>query len=497
MTHKLLFSLLSSAIIISSCSRQPEIIQDSYHISYTTENRKLVKVDASIWLEDSLLVMSDEGPVPEKWADYVKNISVTDGNGKSVQTEKINNGGWKLQTSIHQQVKVSYEISLTHEESEWPGGIDGVAFVRDWGTFQTGRSLFVINGKSKKDTRVSFSLPETWKVSTPWKTDSTAANSYSVSDNTDLTESLLFAGTHQEFLLKREQFEVLFVLGGNGVADQKDQFFKHAESVLNYYVRMMGGLPVPAKGKKLEKIMVMINADSISDGEVIGNHINILLNPNGNPQDNLISWFIFVHEFFHLWNGKTLNVASTREDWFKEGVTNYYSIKALNQIGMLNDAATFQVMNFLFYNRYIHDSEIGKLSIRDAAEPLIKDKHWGLVYGGGLFTGISMDFLIRSQTSNTKSLDDLMRSFYTTYAGTDKYYTTEDVLKKINELSGTDQTGFFNKHVNGSEIIPIEKTLPSAGLKAEIKNENLLISRKPNPNDMEKRIFEGFLGKIE
>ena len=68
----------------------------------------------------------------------------------------------------------------------------------------------------------------------------------------------------------------------------------------------------------------------------------------------MISRFIFAHEFFHLWNGKSMVPDDQETEWFKEGFTNYYTLKALYHVGLLNDTAYFSVLNNLFYPALYH-----------------------------------------------------------------------------------------------------------------------------------------------
>ncbi|MBK9156505.1 MAG: hypothetical protein IPM25_20260 [Chloracidobacterium sp.] len=56
-----------------------------------------------------------------------------------------------------------------------------------------------------------------------------------------------------------------------------------------------------------------------------------------------------------------------------------------------------------------------------------KHKHWGLICGGGMFAGLCIDTEIRRASANERSLDDLMRSFYSRYSGSDRTYVTDDL----------------------------------------------------------------------
>ena len=81
--------------------------------------------------------------------------------------EELSDAKWKLQTALNEKITVSYEVKLEHENHQWSGGIDGVAYATDWGVFYTGRSLLILNGEEWKNITVNFILPSEWHVTTP------------------------------------------------------------------------------------------------------------------------------------------------------------------------------------------------------------------------------------------------------------------------------------------------------------------------------------------
>lgn len=489
-----IFGLLIVFLIAAAASGKNE--QTFYKITIDENSPRLAKIEASFVLQDNLLFMQKYGAdqFRKRWAEFVRNLNARDAKGKPLKIEEMPGAHWKIDAPAGQKINLNYEIILKHDEHNWAGGIDGVAFAKNWGVFYTGKTWLISNGKDRKDILISFETPKNRRVTASWNADKNKANSFIAKNQTELSESMFFIGTYEEFVINRDGFELVFALGGEGVAAQKDGFRNLAQGVLDYYINLMGGIPNPPPDNKFTKSLVVINAGKEMDGEVIGNHISMILDPEADPQSQIISRFIFAHEFFHLWNGKSVNVADTTEDWFKEGVTSYYTLKALNRAGLLNEQAFFAVLNNLFFKRYMADEGLGKSSMRDVASGASKDKHWGLIYGGGLFAGICQDIAVRKETGNQKSLDDLMRAYFKNYGGTNKTYKTADLQKSFTELSGKDQTDFFKQYVFGFERVPIEQCLSDAGLNAEIKNGELKVSRKTSPDKLGEAILNGVLG---
>lgn len=481
--------LLSCALYCNG----PEL-PDRYTVHFE-EGTKRVGISAEITLEDSLLYMSPYGPMPDRWDDYIRNIRLHSESGKPLSVHRTADSTWVLNgITTGERVKLEYDIALDHEAVEWPGGIDGVAYVREWGVMASGRSLFLMNGHSKEDITLSFRHPGAWKVSAPWKLSDASAGTYRVPNLTSLQESFIFAGTHQEMRVEREGFVLKFILGGPGIQSQQETYKGVALGVLDYYIRQMDGIPKPPPGQEFDQSMVIISASGHLDGEVIGTHLSMFMNPQGDPMEQLVGWFMFAHEFFHLWNGKTLRFSDTQTDWFKEGVSNYYTLKALHQIGLATEPAIFGILDDLFYKRYVNDPGFGTLAPAKAASGFDKDNHWGLIYGGGLFTGLSMDLEIRHKTKNRKSLDDLMRYLYLNYGGSDRLIDEKVILELANGLGKTDFTGLLQSCIQGTGEVPLARYLEYAGLEAETESGQLLLRHSTNPSAIEKDIWEGVLG---
>lgn len=486
-------ALLTLAVLLFLCALSYAQAA-SYTISVDPAEPKVVRVEAGLTLEDDTLYMHEYGAEahPRRWAYFVRDLRVTDSNGRPVKIDPVaDDAKWKI--SAKGRVKLQYRVVIDHPSYTWPGGIDGVAFPVDSGIFATGRTFFIMNGGKSRNIPVTFRLPVGWRATAPWKQPS--PNRYIARNLTDLKESIVQLGRHEEFTLRRQGFELVFALSGQGIASQKAAYEKLANGVLEYYINLMGGIPKPPPSRPLKRLVVAVNPGKDVDGEVVGNQISIVLDPAADSFSQMISKFIFAHEFFHLWNGKTLNVETSKEDWFKEGVTNYYTLKALVHTGAVIREDYLNALSNLFYKRYAADPGYGRLSMRDVASGADKDKHWGLVYSGGLFAGMCQDIAIRRATGNRQSLDDLMRAFYKKYAGTEKVYTTTDLQNFLTRLSGSDQSNFFNSHVSGSKPVPIIQCLSDAGLNAKLVDGDLLLSVKQGLTGGDLAIQQSVFGK--
>lgn len=466
----------------------------SYSVTIDKGKYKVAKVKVSFTPKDSILYMNPGAQnLPKRWATFIHKVKVIDEFGNSIKVEELPDAKWKILTSLNKKIILTYDVHLDHEDYKWNGGIDGVAYTTEMGVFYTGRALLIMNGNQFEDIQVNFKLPEDWSVTTPWNKITDTKHSFKVNNISDLANSMIFAGNHKEISFKREDFELIFALCTEDIIVQEDEFRNLAKGVLDYYIELMGGIPKPQPENQLNKVVVVISSSKLTDGEVIGNNISVLIEKDGDQLSKTISRFIFAHEFFHLWNGKSFSPADDETEWFKEGFTNYYTLKALYHVGFLNEVSYLDFLNTFFYQKYITDKGTSKLSMTNGAE---KHDHWGLIYSGGMFVGISQDIIIRNATSNKKSIDDLMRILFRKYGGSNANYTMEELRKTMSDLSGIDQTKFFDTYIIGTKMLPIVEYLKMAGLNAKIENENLELSKIETITPDQQNILNGILGRI-
>ena len=117
-----------------------------------------------------------------------------------------------------------------------------------------------------------------------------------------------------------------------------------------------------------------------------------------------------------------------------------------------------------------------------------------MVYGGGLFAGIALDMEIRQRTGNSSSLDDLMRSFYNRYGGTEQLIRQDDIVTQANQLGNTDFKGLMREHIQGSNPISLAPYLKFAGVLADTEGGQLQLTHIPEKTGLQQAIWEGFLG---
>lgn len=494
----LLVLIIASGLVFFGVQNQRKLPAStiSYTVQIPQDNLRIARVSAELTVESPVFYMSHEGVDPTVWADFVRNLSFVTSDGTDISFKQCGVTGmfrcavlydnctiasvggclgfrpgvpkWRINAKPGDQIVMSYDVLLEHDGIEIPGGRDSGPFVTDWGVFYIGRALFIANGVvgRQKKIEVKFDTPSGWNATTPWMKTEPGPMQFSASDLQDLQESLLFLGTHEAFEIKIGEQSVAFGLGGPEIQSRSDEFKKLMAMGMSYYKTVFGGPPLESDGQSAEKIAVIINSSSETDGEAIGRNFNMLVQ-HGSLEENWQEVVnLYLHELMHLWNGKTITPAIGHEnelEWFREGTTEYYALRALLQTQNLSIADGLERLQNELLTQYTNDPGSGKISFAQAGAD--KDNHWGQIYGGGAFVSLALDIVIRDATNGESSLDSVMSDLYAKSTDGIYRYRVADIRKSAEEAAGTDLSGFFDTYVTNAGPLPL-KELDLAGVRA-------------------------------
>ncbi|MGH9752998.1 MAG: hypothetical protein ACREA2_09455, partial [Blastocatellia bacterium] len=105
-------------------------------------------------------------------------------------------------------------------------------------------------------------------------------------------------------------------------------------------VKVFGGLPKDLSGKVYREFRVNIRRDPDLQmaGEADTNVIDLTMNEG--MENKLVfgyyTWkLVVIHEMLHFWNAETFRYQSGREQWFNEGITEYYTLRVGIKLGLI------------------------------------------------------------------------------------------------------------------------------------------------------------------
>jgi len=231
----------------------------------------------------------------------------------------------------------------------------------------------------------------------------------------------------------------------------KQRLLSLIDSAFVHYSRLFGGPPKKLNGESYDRLTVNVHNTLTyeADPEIIdvGIHNKKLF--------GFYTWELgVIHEMLHLWSGETFKYADNREQWFNEGASDYLTLRLGAALGIIPEdriLSTFAAP----ISTYLSAKGIGTISLREAGSTdQLKRDHYFIVYHGGYVAALVLDHQIRLKSKGQASLDDLMHKLYQSNSRT-KPYTMESLLTSLHESTSVDFTAFFEKHIDGSEIIPI------------------------------------------
>jgi predicted metalloprotease with PDZ domain len=429
----------------------------------------------------------------ENYAANVQRFRATSPDGKDLTWRKTDSQTWQIALAGAKSVTVSYQVFANTLQNN-------IAQYNERHAFIGGPSLwmYLVDGKDRP-IELSVAAPAAWKIATGMEhtSDHTfrAANydwfadaPLEISDFAEKDFEVLGTTYHvivhdvigkadfSKFVdnLQKDVTQAVTLwqpVAGNGAqaAPFKDYYF-----IFHVWPKTGGGL----EHLNSTQINFSKDWDSLEPVPGFGDQANLKL-------------FVASHEFFHAWNVKRLHplplgpfdytqMVHTPSLWISEGLTSYYGSLLLVRAGLVTPEKYLEMVARLITN---FESRPGRTerSIEDTswdtwfANPMSVSQANNLAntyysyYDGGQVMGHILDFAIRQDTSNQKSLDDWMRLLYSRYALPKPGFKPEDAVHAASEVAGTDVSDIFRAYISGKEPIPYEKYFAYAGIEVTKK----------------------------
>jgi len=417
-------------------------------------------VDASVWIEGRELVLFNVTPTAQLkngQAEFLENIVASDGGGKPLALADKGEGEYELDGD--RRVTLSYDVRLEHGNYAWPAGAEEVSYRTDEGIMATGYALFLVPGvKMHGPTEVRFALPQGWKAHTPWRAGS-APDSFIAETRRELANNALFLGTARGERLSVGGIDLTLVMGKR-YWPQRASFVELIERQLTSYQAMFGKPPLASR------YLVVINQNETGDGGAFSGSFSQFLRGDGDRATRPIWGRVVAHELLHFWNGVSMTPVDDRQEWFKEGVTDYLTVVTMARNGIVDREYVKQFLENLGRGQMVARLGMGlKPTVEDAARD--KHKNWLLVYGGGSVAALAMDVELRKASGGKLGLPDLMKALYAEYGVAGKRYVHDDIVRVARRLSGQDLGPLLERIVRNGGMPDQRATFRDIGLQLE------------------------------
>ena len=459
-----------------------------YHVSIDAQASRAV-VEADLWQQSDMLsmynVMELQG-LPNGQASLVEGMRVTDANGAVLAVKDLGAGDFGIAGG--RRIRLAYAVRLEHDKYPWPAGMEEIAYRTDEGLMATGAALFFADGDApvQAPIEVDFELPRGWQARTPWTRVGEGAR-FRVDSRRELISNALFLGTAHAESFDAGGVELTLVLGKR-YRKSMPLFVDLLRTQLASYAEMFGGPPLS------KRYLVIINEHESGDGGAFASSFSQFIQGDADERNRVIWGYVMAHELLHFWNGLSLVPTDFREEWFKEGVTDYLTIVTLARNGWLDETMLFKRLENVPRRYLIARFAQGlKMSVRDAGKD--KQPNRQLVYGGGSLAALALDVALRERSGDKVGLPEFMRVLYAEFGKPGKTYTLPDLERIATTLTGSDFSGLFAQTVGSESYFDIRPSYAALGLRMDSFVEEMFISREPGATPAQQARFEAVFGR--
>lgn len=411
------------------------------------------------------------------YADNILDFQATDKNGSVIKWEKAANNTWRVYSNNNSAITVSYNVKATRNFVATNYLDEERGFIAPTGLFMH------VAGYIHHPVSVTIKPSAKWnKIATGLEPVPGKAYTYAAPDFDILYDSPLLIGNLEElpsFSVKNVPHYFIAYKPGNF---DKTKFMADLKKIVEAAANMMGDLPfkhytfiaIGPGGGGIEHL----NSTAISfSGEGL----------DGPGRNRTLSFL--AHEYFHHYNAKRIRPielgpfdydkgSRTNMLWVAEGITAYYDELLLRRAGLMSED---DLLKALRSSIMAYEHKPGRLfqSVTQASYDTWSDGPFGRTgddinktisyYDKGPVLGMLLDFKIRHETKNKKSLDDVMRALYKNFYQQKSRGYTEDEFRKVCEsIAGVSLAEFF-EYVYTVKEIDYAKYFAYAGLNIDTK----------------------------
>lgn len=405
-------------------------------------------------------------------------------SAKEVNIEKINKNTWRIASNNKSDIVVTYKV-YAYEMSVRTSFLDA-----SHGYFN-GTSIFMTHQPAQKEnSKVTINPYKDWKkVSTALPKAKGEKGFVYVAENYDILVDAPFEiGNHVTFNFTAAgvlHHVAMYGEGNYNIDTLKKDMAKVVEACTNVF----------GENPNKEYTFIIHNLTRGSGGLEHLSSTTLQVNRwtySGSAYKGFLS--LVAHEYFHLWNVKRIrpielgpfdysNENYTSLLWVMEGFTSYYDELLLYRAGIYTEEEILS--KFSSSINSIENQPGNKVQpvAHASFDAWIKayrptENSYNTTisyYTKGSVVANMFDLMIIKNTKGEKSLDDVMKLLYNKYYKQEnRGFTSEEMKKTLEEVSGLNLDDFYAKYINGTETFDYPTLFSYVGFQVEPLTENSL-----------------------
>ncbi|MCS7080065.1 MAG: PDZ domain-containing protein [Chloracidobacterium sp.] len=403
----------------------------------------------------------------QNYARNVRDFAATDQTGQTLRWEKIDKSTWRVERGAAREVRVSYAYYANTLDA-------GSTLWNDEELYWNGTNLLMyVVGRKTLPARLSLTLPAGWTCAYPLRK------------------------VGEPFVYEAPDYDTLADAPGVASPALNSVRFEHAGTT--YHLVFQGPVSVPLSeiAEQVRRIVAETTAmfggktpfrdywflyHSIPGGRFHGvEHLNstsITFPSNVFEERPQRFYSITAHEFFHAWNVKRIRPqvlgpfdysreVYTRNLWVAEGVTSYYDDLLCRRAGVISEEDYLRTLATTIATQQRMPGRLVTPVTAASFDAWLTPDDGNVrvdFYTKGALVALLLDLDIRRRTDGAKSLDDVMRWLYATYAERGVGYPENGMQLAVEAVTGASYADFFARYVDGTAELPYGEYLAAVGL---------------------------------
>lgn len=437
-------------------------MQMKYQITYTHPASRQIQVDTEVHFHDNeprevRLPLWRPGRYERAdFAQYVSGFQVLDAEGNSLKWEKTASHVWKIFSDCKSCIiRYRFYAGILNAGSTWVD--ESCLYINPV------NCLLYKPGSLHEPCELRLIVPDDYQFAT--SLTSVDRGVFQTSDFHELADSPIIAADsfkHLQFIQSGINFHFWF-RGGN---PDLEIIQPHMQQIIAWQLKTMGSFPVDT----YHVLCHILPYAAYHGVEHLASTV-LTLGPADKFMDpGLYMEFLglFSHELFHVWNVKSIRPADmlpydygkenySRLGYIYEGVTTYYGDLFCIRSGVF-DWEFFAGILEEWLTRYYHNEGRNVYSVSESSfdtwidgyKPGVPGRRVN-IYNEGALCAWMADLYIRRNTSDQKSMDDVIRRLNEEFGKPGKGYTRDDYKCILEEISGSQMDDYFSDFVEGTK----------------------------------------------
>lgn len=484
--HQIVSPAAATALQIEA-KHQQEVQPWQYVVSMPQPENHLIRVQLTIsdwqekYLDLHLPVWSPGSYLVREYAKNLQGFKATDELGNPLAWQKKSKNHWRIakaetkaeaKTQTGGAIQISYQI-FANELTVRTNHMDGTH-----GFFNGAATFMFVPGYESHPWTVEILLPRReWAIATALPAVVDRANTFYANDFDTLADSPFEVGLHSRHEFSVRDIPHDLIIWGEGNPNP-EQIIKDITKIIEVEADLFGSLPY-------DRYLFLLHlSTNVNGGLEHKNCCTLNFSRLGFRKEAYLKFLNLVsHEFFHTWNVKRLRPKAlekfdydqenyTPSLWFSEGTTSYYDQLITLRAG-LYDAK--------HYLKLVGDSITRLQTTPGRFVQTLSESSWDTwiklyrpeansqntqisYYLKGELVSMLLDLLIRNQTANQRSLDDVMRLMWQYFGKSETGFTESELYAVAESVAGRDLQPFFRNHLHTTNELDYNYYLEPFGL---------------------------------